>query len=298
MIDMHNDLLTLAYLCYLKNDYSKLLEFNDLIKKNNTKGIVANLYFMSYEEMNDELGYNYFDKNVSILDMFKVSKDILNKYIPDIDYLYSIEGCDYLNIADLKLLKEAGLNSILLVWNNPNKYGSGIRDNYGLTAEGIEFIKEAMRLNLCIDVSHANKNTCMDILNIIKSYNYNLVIASHSNINSIFSHPRNLDDEELNMLKSVNGYLGLVSVNIFSKDIDEYIEHIKYAVEILGIDNVLISTDYMDFVYPPLSKIKLFNYSEESIILKERLKKYYNEDEIDKILYKNGIELFRKIKER
>ena len=72
----------------------------------------------------------------------------------------------------------------------------------------------------------------------------------------------------------------------------------KYAVEILGIDNVLISTDYMDFVYPPLSKIKLFNYSEESIILKERLKKYYNEDEIDKILYKNGIELFRKIKER
>ena len=54
----------------------------------------------------------------------------------------------------------------------------------------------------------------------------------------------------------------------------------------------------MDFVYPPLSKIKLFNYSEESIILKERLKKYYNEDEIDKILYKNGIELFRKIKER
>lgn len=298
MIDMHNDLLTLAYLCYLKNDYSKLLEFNDLIKKNNTKGIVANLYFMSYEEMNDELGYNYFDKNVSILDMFKVSKDILNKYIPDIDYLYSIEGCDYLNITDLKLLKEAGLNSILLVWNNPNKYGSGIRDNYGLTAEGIEFIKEAMRLNLCIDVSHANKNTCMDILNIIKSYNYNLVIASHSNINSIFSHPRNLDDEELNMLKSVNGYLGLVSVNIFSKDIDEYIEHIKYAVEILGIDNVLISTDYMDFVYPPLSKIKLFNYSEESIILKERLKKYYNEDEIDKILYKNGIELFRKIKER
>ncbi len=298
MIDMHNDLLTLAYLCYLKNDYSKLLEFNDLIKKNNTKGIVANLYFMSYEEMNDELGYNYFDKNVSILDMFKVSKDILNKYIPDIDYLYSIEGCDYLNIADLKLLKEAGLNSILLVWNNPNKYGSGIRDNYGLTAEGIEFIKEAMRLNLCIDVSHANKNTCMDILNIIKSYNYNLVIASHSNIKSIFSHPRNLDDEELNMLKSVNGYLGLVSVNIFSKDIDEYIEHIKYAVEILGIDNVLISTDYMDFVYPPLSKIKLFNYSEESIILKERLKKYYNEDEIDKILYKNGIELFRKIKER
>ena len=195
MIDMHNDLLTLAYLCYLKNDYSKLLEFNDLIKKNNTKGIVANLYFMSYEEMNDELGYNYFDKNVSILDMFKVSKDILNKYIPDIDYLYSIEGCDYLNIADLKLLKEAGLNSILLVWNNPNKYGSGIRDNYGLTAEGIEFIKEAMRLNLCIDVSHANKNTCMDILNIIKSYNYNLVIASHSNIKSIFSHPRNLDDE-------------------------------------------------------------------------------------------------------
>lgn len=295
MIDMHNDLLTLSYLCYLNNDYSPLIEFNNKIKEGNIKGIVANLYFMSIEEMNDELGNNYYGKE-SIIDMFIRSKSILNKYIKNIDFLYSIEGCDYIEIDDLKELKNNGLDCILLVWNNPNKYGSGNRDNYGLTKLGKQFIEEAIKLKIGIDLSHANKNTYNDIINIIKNYNYNRIYASHSNIKKLFLHDRNLDDEQLNELKSINGKLGLVTTDLFVSNEDEYIEHIKYAANILGIDNIMISSDNMDYTCPMYKDTKLFDYQNIYRRLKYKLRKYFDEEQIEKILYNNSNSLFKLIR--
>ena len=67
------------------------------------------------------------------------------KYLPNTKVLFSIEGCDYINdIDELEELYKLGLRSILLVWNNPNKYGSGNRSDYGLTEEGREFIIKAI----------------------------------------------------------------------------------------------------------------------------------------------------------
>ena len=72
MVDTHYDLLTICYVCYLKNDYSKIEKIAQDINNNlgNIKCIFANLYFMSEEEMKEELDINYYNKNVSILDMF------------------------------------------------------------------------------------------------------------------------------------------------------------------------------------------------------------------------------------
>lgn len=297
MIDTHNDLLTLAYCCYLKNDYQPLIEFNKMIKEGNAIGIIANLYFMSIEEMKDELDDNYYNDDISIVDMFKISKKILNNYIPDVHFIYCIEGCDYLDISDLKALRDEGLNSIILVWNNPSKYGSGNRDIYGLTNLGKSFIIEAMNLGLGIDISHANKKTCMDILNLVKEKKYPLVYGSHSNIKRLYDHSRNLDDEEIELLKEVNGKLGLVTVNLFVTDEFEYIEHIKYAVDKLGIDNVMIASDNMDYTCIELKDTKLFDYQDMNRKIRLLLGKIYNKEEIDKIMFRNALKLFNELEE-
>ena len=54
------------------------------------------------------------------------------------DYSEDIEDTD-----ELETLFNLGLRNILLVWNNPNKYGSGNVSTYGLTDEGREFDPEA-----------------------------------------------------------------------------------------------------------------------------------------------------------
>lgn len=298
MIDTHNDLLTIAYCCYLKNDYEPLIEFNELIEKNNTLGIIANLYFMSIEEMKDELDNNYYQEKIPIIDMFKISKEILNKYIPNVHFIYSIEGCDYLDICDLEKLKKEGLNSILPVWNTPNRYGSGNRDTYGLTELGRQFIQEAMNLKLGIDISHANKKTCMDILKIVKEKHYPFVYGSHSNIRVLKDHSRNLDDEELMSLKEVNGKLGLVAIDLFATDEYEYREHIKYAVDILGIDSVMIASDNMDYTCESLKDTKLFEYPNINNRVRSLLQDIYNEEEIDKIMFRNALKLFNELEER
>ena len=70
MFDTHYDLLTIAYNSYIKNDYSYLKKISNYFRDNNVKGVIANLYFMSREEMIEELSPNYYQDSVSVYDMF------------------------------------------------------------------------------------------------------------------------------------------------------------------------------------------------------------------------------------
>ena len=174
MYDMHYDLLTILYYNNIKgNKYAnvnKVIEDCKNIYSNNIKGGIINLYFMSYKEMYDEIGIGKNEVN-DVKRMFKESVIYLDRFkdmgiIPkDIDFIYSIEGCDYLeSVLDLEVLYDLGLRSILPVWNNKNKYASGNRSCDGITKEGVELVKKAIELGIIIDVSHANKRSFNDIL--------------------------------------------------------------------------------------------------------------------------------------
>ena len=96
MFDTHYDLLTIAYKAYLTNDYSYLEEITKYFNDKNVTGVIANLYFMSKEEMENEICAGYYKDDVSVLDMFVKSKEILDKYLPNTEIIYSIEGADYI----------------------------------------------------------------------------------------------------------------------------------------------------------------------------------------------------------
>ena len=311
MVDTHYDLLSICYKCYIDNDYSKIEKFSKEIISSGVKCIFANLYFMSKKEMIDELGINYYREDVSILDMFKISKSILNKYLPNIEFVYSIEGCDYLNIEDLEPLYNEGLRSILLVWNEENKYGSGNRSDKGLTLEGKEFIEKAIELGIGIDVSHANEPTFYGIIEVVKD-NINkgkdvLCYASHSNSRKLHDRPRNLTDDELYALKSVNGYVGLLSNSHFiscghtglsSIQKDEYMKHIAYVGNIIGYDKVMLSTDNMMFMAdydPEYGLVGIFNYPNIKDEIEVELLKYFDSNTKDNILFNNAYSIVEKL---
>lgn len=293
MIDTHYDLLTIAYLCYLKNDYRMLKEISTDIKTSGVKWIFANLYFMSEEEMVKELSKNYYNNNTSILEMFKISKKILNEYISGIDCIYSIEGCDYLNIDDLDALYDEGLRSIILVWNNKNKYGSGNRSDAGLTEEGRLFLNKAIELGIGIDLSHANKNTFFDMIDVIKD-NIKLkkqviCYASHSNVRRLCNRDRNLTDKQIIALKEVNGLIGVFSnknfITLEHKNFKwEYLKHIIY------LENIMLSTDDMKFlgdIDAYYLNSNIFNYNNITIEIKDLLIKYFSSNDINKIMFDN-----------
>jgi membrane dipeptidase len=282
-------------------DFSYIEKINSVFREDNVSGVIANLYFTSQEEMKEELGDNYGD--IDVVDMFRISTNLFKEYFPDIEVIYSIEGCDYIKDTDeLEELYNLGLRNILLVWNNPNKYGSGNKGDYGLTDEGKEFIKKAIDLGISIDFSHMNKNTFNDTYELVKEEIKNgksvKVIASHSNSYSVCPHIRNLTDEQLKCLKELDAIVGVVSYSGFvlstsssTEDLkSKYLEHINHVVSIMGKYNVGISTDDMDFsidLFNDDCGPNTFNYNTVKKELTELLKDTYLENEIENILHNN-----------
>ncbi|MCM1371196.1 MAG: membrane dipeptidase [Clostridium sp.] len=325
MFDMHYDLLTKLYMCYKENDFTYIEKWIKNYNKNNVKGLIANLSFMSEDEMEKEYHINYYDKNISVVEMFEKCMYLLKKYIPDdILVLTSIEGCDYLEIEDLEKLKELGLNAILPVWNNKNKYGSGNRSDIGLTKDGEKLIKKAIELNIGIDLSHANEKTFFDIIGIIEDYRKNgifaVVYASHSNTKFINDVQRNLTDEQIKALVNVDGKIGIIehcnftlnksmskkmalmNTSLYDQYMDclkkLYICHILHVKDLVGsVNNIVLSSDNMEFSYGnELYKYSnIFDYSNINNEIKKELKEYFNEDEINKIMYDNAYSIYEKL---
>ena len=293
MIDMHQDLLSIMYYCELHNRYDYLEEWIKNFNFSNVSGVIANLYYMSKEEMRKELG----DKEIDVFSMFMKSTLLFNKYLPNCNCVFSIEGCDYIeDVGELEDLYNLGLRNILLVWNEPNKYGSGNRGDYGLTDLGKEFLIKAIDLGISIDLSHMNKKTFYDTIELIKSEKEKgkmvKVIASHSNCFDVYNHERNLDDSQLKALKSVDGILGLVGYSVFVGDEgkEKYLEHVMHAVDIMGIDNVGVSSDDMTFAldlfnedFGPMT----FKYDRIKDELTKLLSLKFQQEDVEKILYKN-----------
>ena len=73
MIDMHYDLLSILYYCYLRNDFRYVEELQKYFNDNNVNGLIANLYFMSESEMQREM----MGKPIDVVEMFKVSTKLL-----------------------------------------------------------------------------------------------------------------------------------------------------------------------------------------------------------------------------
>ncbi len=310
MFDCHYDLLT--HILMKKNKKEELKEYcKKVYKENNITGGIFNLFYMSEQEMKDEIGI---PKNkINLINNLKEVKKYIesNKLIDKhINYIFGIEGLDYLEkIEDIDTLYNLGVRSTNPVWNNKNKFGGGTRadDKIGLSILGEELVKKLVEKRIAIDLSHANEKTFFDIINLCKTMKKQgkqpIVFASHSNARKICDVPRNLTDEQILAIKELDGVIGIASIKGFcinTKDIcnpkinfeQEYINHINYVKCLLGgVDNIVVSTDDMKYYYIEpeyYQNINIFPHHKVKQKISEALiKNNYEEIEIKKILENN-----------
>lgn len=75
--------------------------------------------------------------------------------------------------------------------------------------------------------------------------------ASHSNSRKLYNKLRNLTDNQILALKEVGGFIGVFSnKNFVSNDNfkKKYLEHIIHISNLIGVDNIMLSTDDMCFM--------------------------------------------------
>lgn len=162
------------------------------------------------------------------------------------------------DLGRLKHLRALGARYLTLTHNGHNDLADSANprkdledapsEHEGLSALGRAAVGELNRLGMLVDVAHVSKAAMLQAAEISRTP----VIATHSCVRALCDHPRNLDDEQLEVLRDVGGVVQITAVSAFlrpqgkpqSVSVADFADHIDYAVERIGIEHVGISSDF------------------------------------------------------
>jgi len=122
------------------------------------------------------------------------------------------------DITRIKLYFDLGARYITLAHTKNNDICDSSTDpagaeNNGLSAFGIEVVKEMNRLGMMVDISHISDKSFYDVLKVTNAP----VIASHSSCRALCGSPRNLSDDMLLALKENGGVIQICILGNYLK---------------------------------------------------------------------------------
>lgn len=157
------------------------------------------------------------------------------------------------NVENLRLLSQKyGVVYMTLTHNGHNLLADSAiakeepeEKHGGLSSLGKEAIRVMNQEGILVDVSHASKKTMLQALEVSEVP----IIASHSCARALCDHRRNLDDEQLYRLKEHGGMISITAMPPFLRyggggTLEDFIKHIEYVVQLIGIESVGISSDF------------------------------------------------------
>ncbi len=138
----------------------------------------------------------------------------------------------------LKKLISKGLKQVGPYWN----FSNALFVDGNVTDLGSEFLSVCEEHNIIIDVAHSEGKI---LKKIVETYEGS-VLDSHTNMNSVFAHPRNISDSEVSAILDKGGLVGLSFVGTFigGNSIEDYCRHVKYFIKKFGDKNLAIGSDF------------------------------------------------------
>lgn len=122
------------------------------------------------------------------------------------------------DLSEFKRYHELGARYISLAHNGHSQFSdsnTGEADSVwlhnGLSELGKEAVKEMNRLGIMVDVSHPSKEAMIQMIALSKAP----IIASHSSARALCDHSRNLDDEQLMLMKENGGVVQTVAFSSY-----------------------------------------------------------------------------------
>ena len=313
-IDMHCDTLTALY--RIGGQLSQNDLHVDLHKMEKGECFLQN--FAVFTNIADQ-DSSFTWKVIDFYDeQMKINEDRIRKALTYEDILEN-ERSGYMNAmltleegsvidGDLDRLKDfydRGVRMITLTWNHANGIGFPnfrmkeggyenilyrINEKDGLTDFGIGYIRRMEELGMIIDVSHLSDAGFYDVV----KYSTKPFVASHSDARSICGVARNLSDEMIRLLADKGGVMGINYCSAFIEDRNEtfttvqgMVDHIRHIVKIGGIDCVGLGSDFDGIE----NSLEIKDASGVQLLY-EALKKYFSEEEIEKIFWKNVLRVY------
>ena len=271
-IDTHDDINTM----YFTDSLNYTMDTDT--KLNLPKMIAGGLdvawlvVYTAQGELNDE-GYATAMDNA--IDKFDAIDRLVNKYAPDqIELALSSDdvrrihakgkkvamiGVENaypmgLDTSNVRKYWERGARYVSLAHNGHSQFSDsntgefdGTALHSGLSDLGKEVVSLLNYYGVMIDISHPSKEAIKQMIELSAAP----VIASHSSARALRDHPRNLDDEQLLLVKENGGVVQTTALGSFLTDrkdpppnMEDFVNHIDYMVQKIGIDHVGISSDF------------------------------------------------------
>lgn len=174
------------------------------------------------------------DKNADMMRLAYSADEIEeNRQSGKMSALLTVEGPAGFDFdpALLENLHQIGFRISTLGWNEKNPLTGSNVTGGGLTDRGREYVQEAQRLGILVDVSHISDEGFWDILDITQAP----VIASHSNSRALCGHSRNLTDDMFRAICRTGGVAGINQYADFLGEeptLDTVCDHIFHFLEL------------------------------------------------------------------
>lgn len=144
----------------------------------------------------------------------------------------------------IRIFFQLGIRMMHLTYNRRNAIGDGCAEpaNGGLSDFGQAVVAEMNRVGIIVDVAHAGWRTSLEAVQISQRP----IVASHTVCNSVHEHIRAKPDEVIKAIADKGGLIGICCIPRFlggTGDISAMMDHIDYAVKLVGAEHVAIATD-------------------------------------------------------
>ena len=143
------------------------------------------------------------------------------------------------------LFADLGMRVIQLTYNPANQLGGGslAPGDTPLSPFGRKVVERLNAKRVIVDLSHSGQQTCLDAARFSKAP----ICITHTGCRALVDLPRNKTDEELRLVASKGGYVGIYFMPFLAKDRqitgDDVVDHIEHAIKICGEDHVGVGTD-------------------------------------------------------
>jgi microsomal dipeptidase-like Zn-dependent dipeptidase len=231
------------------------------------------------------------------------------------------------DLNEVKRYYDLGARYMSLAHNGHNQFSdsnTGEFDNTtkynGISELGKKVIDSMNYYGIMVDISHPSKEAIRQTI----AHSKTPIIASHSGARALSDHPRNLDDEQLQWVKENGGVIQTVALALFINkekhekyknalealgnqtdaealkalkkefppvDVADFVDHIDYVKNKIGIDHVGISSDFDGG-----GGIEGWKDASETFnVTLELVKRGYTEEEISKIWSGNLLRVLKEV---
>lgn len=186
--------------------------------------------------------------------------------------------------------------SRLGVTSNPyGRTGAG----RGLSALGRDYVRKLDEKRILVDLAHINREGFFDA---VAAHDRSLpLIVTHTGVNGVYRHWRNLDDDQLRAVADTGGTVGIMyqssflGPSWFRAKVDWVVDHLEHVVDVVGDDHASLGSDWDGGICPPDDMLSCVEFPR---LVDAMLRRGWSDQRIRKILGGNFLRVLDHLRPR